>query len=227
MNDYINGSDLLLKVGGKAIGHCTTHSITFNSETKDRAVKPNASLPRSSGLWKGKGITGLSISISAEGLRFYTETENGYDQIAPSWGAGVSVEVEAYQRDNDGVPYVKGNFVIASIEETSPAQDDATYSISLENDGEPLIYPGKTTPCIILNKSAATIAVGEDLTLVAACVPIGATVVWTSGTTAKATVSNGVVHGVAAGSSVITAKITVDGVDYTATCTVTVTAAQN
>lgn len=43
---YINGSDLLLKVGGKAVGHCTSHTLTFNSETKDRAVKPVASAPR-------------------------------------------------------------------------------------------------------------------------------------------------------------------------------------
>jgi len=27
--------------------------------------------------------------------------------------------------------------VIASLERTDPAQDDSTYSISLENDGEP------------------------------------------------------------------------------------------
>lgn len=225
MNDYINGSDLLLKVGGLAIGHCTSHTITFNSETKDRAVKPLASLPISAGLWKGKGITGLSISISAEGLRFYNETENGYSQIAPSWGAGTVVEVQAFQRENDSTPYLRGNFVIASLEETSPAQDDATYSISLENDGEPLIYPGKTSPGIVLNTSAATVKVGETVTLSAYVVPLGSTVTWTSGTTSKATVSNGVVTGVAAGNSVITAKITVDGVDYTATCTVTVTAA--
>lgn len=140
---YINGSDLLLKVGGKAVGHCTSHTLTFNSETKDRAVKPEASAAKSSGLWKGKGVTGLSISISAEGLRFYGETENGHEQIAPLWGKGASVEVEAFKRGGDKTPYVKGNFVIASLEETSPAQDDATYSASLENDGEPEAYPGK------------------------------------------------------------------------------------
>ena len=50
---YINGSDILLSVGGKAIGHCTTHTITFNSETKDRAVKPAANQGYSAGLWKG------------------------------------------------------------------------------------------------------------------------------------------------------------------------------
>lgn len=140
---YINGSDLLLKVGGKAVGHCTSHTLTFNSETKDRAVKPVANAAKSSGLWKGKGVTGLSISISAEGLRFYDETENGHEQIAPFWGNGASVEVEAFKRGGDKTPYVKGNFVIASLEETSPAQDDATYSVSLENDGEPETYPGK------------------------------------------------------------------------------------
>ena len=140
---YINGSDLLLKIGEKAVGHCTTHTLTFNSETKERSVKPVASLPKSAGLWKGKGVTSLSISISAEGLRFYDETENGFKEISALWGAGTSVAVEAFEREGDETPYVKGNFVIASIEETSPAQDDATYSISLENDGEPEVYPGK------------------------------------------------------------------------------------
>lgn len=142
---YINGSDLLITVAGKGFGHCTSHTITYNSETKDRAVKPVVSAPKSAGLWKGKGITGLSISISAEGLRCYEETENGQEQIIPSWGKGVSVEVEAFRRGEDTTPYLKGKFVIASMEETSPAQDDATYSISLENDGEPDIYPGKDT----------------------------------------------------------------------------------
>lgn len=141
---YINGSDLLLSVGDKAVGHCTSHTLTFNSETKDRAVKPAASASYSSGLWKGKGVTGLSISISAEGLRFYGETENGFDEISAKWGKGQAVEVKAFQREGDENPYVVGNFIIASIEETSPAQDDATYSISLESDGEPTKYPGKS-----------------------------------------------------------------------------------
>ena len=158
MNDYVNGSDIILLVDGKAIGHCSTHTVTFNSETKDRAVKPSASKGKSAGLWKGKGVTGLSISISAEGLRFYNETENGYEQIAPKWGKGQSVEVISYKRGASGLTSaeesgiitpsdqdinVKGKFVIATLEETNPAQDDSTYSISLENDGEPDIYPGK------------------------------------------------------------------------------------
>lgn len=143
-SNYINGSDLLLSVGGSAIGHCTSHTLTFNSETKDRAVKPLASKTKSAGLWKEKGVTSMSISVSAEGLRFYDESESGYEQLAALWGKGESVEVQGFQRGSDSSPYLKGKFVISSIEETSPAQDDATYTINLENDGEPDVYPGKT-----------------------------------------------------------------------------------
>lgn len=142
---YINGSDLLLMVGEKAIGHCTTHTLTFESETKDHAVKPAASVAKSAGLWKEKVITGLSISISAEGLRFSGETESGFDELAPSWGKGAVVTVKGFKRGGDASPYISGSFVITSLEETSPAGDDATYSIKLENAGEPDVYPGKTT----------------------------------------------------------------------------------
>lgn len=142
---YINGSDLLLSVGGKAIGHCTSHTLTFNSETKDRAVKPVAAAGYSSGLWKSKGVTGLSISIKADGLRYYGEGENGYAELSALWGAAAPVEVKAFEREGDSSPYVQGSFVIASVEENSPAQDDATYTISLENNGEPDVYPGKPT----------------------------------------------------------------------------------
>lgn len=134
---YCNGSDMLLYVGGKAVGSCTSHTSTFNSETKERAVKPVASAKMSSGLWKGKGVTGLSYSISAEGLVFYDETESGFKALFKLWKEGKSVEVKCMERENSDKPYLAGKCVIASLERTDPAQDDSTYSISLENDGEP------------------------------------------------------------------------------------------
>lgn len=134
---YCNGSDMLVYVGGKAVGHCTTHTTTLNSETKDRAVKPVATASISAGLWKGKGVTGLSISISAEGLVFYGESETGYKALYAAWKAGQSIEVKCMERENSEKPYLKGKFVIASLERTDPAQDDSTYTVNLENDGEP------------------------------------------------------------------------------------------
>ncbi len=134
---YCNGSDMLLYIGGKAFGHCTTHTTTFNSETKDHTVKAVATAGITSGLWKGKGVTGLSISISAEGLVNYDETEEGYAPLIALWKAGKPISVKCMERENDSKPYLEGSFVIASLERTDPAQDDVTYSISLENDGEP------------------------------------------------------------------------------------------
>lgn len=134
---YCNGSDMLLYIGGKAFGHCTTHTTTFSSETKDHTVKPVASAGITSGLWKGKGVTGLSISISAEGLINYDETEESYKLLMAAWKLGKPVTVKCMERENSDKPYLEGSFVIASLERTDPAQDDVTYSISLENDGEP------------------------------------------------------------------------------------------
>ena len=134
---YCNGSDLLLYVDGKAVGSCTSHTATFNSETKERAVKPVASAALSSGKWKKKGVVGLSYSISAEGLRFYDETECGFKQLFKLWKAGKSVEVKCMERAEAEKPYLVGACVITSLEESAPAQDDATYSASFENDGEP------------------------------------------------------------------------------------------
>lgn len=132
---YCNGSDLLLYIDGKAVGHSTSHTTTVNSETKDRACKPKADAPLSAGLRKEKGVVGLSVSISAEGLCFYQESENGYAQVLAKIAAGKSVEVKCMERDSE-TPYLSGKFVIASLERSDPAQEDATYSISLENDGE-------------------------------------------------------------------------------------------
>lgn len=133
---FCNGSDMLLYINGKAVGSCTSHTTTFSSETKERAVKPVASLSAQSGLWKKKGVVGLSYSISADGLVFYNETEFGYKSLFSAWKAGQSVTVKCMERESE-TPYLEGMCVIASLERTDPAQDDSTYSISLENDGEP------------------------------------------------------------------------------------------
>lgn len=89
-------------------------------------------------------------------------------------------------------------------------------------DGIAVINIGENTPKVTLDKTTATVAAGSTTALTATTVPAGETVTWTSSDADVATVANGVVTGVAAGTATITAKITVDGTDYTATCAVTV-----
>lgn len=134
---YCNGSNMLLYLGEDAFGHCTTHTATMNSETKDRAVKPLASEAKTNGMWKEKGVTGLSIAISAEGLIYDGETEASYGKMMEAWKSGQPVKIKCMQRGDSQKPYLAGSFIISSLERTDPAQDDSTYTINLDNNGEP------------------------------------------------------------------------------------------
>lgn len=134
---YCNGSNMLLYLGEDAFGHCTTHTATMNSETKDRAVKPAASKAKTNGMWKEKGVTGLSIAISAEGLIYDGETEASYGKMIAAWKSGQPVKIKCMQRGESKKPYLAGSFIISSLERTDPAQDDSTYTINLDNNGEP------------------------------------------------------------------------------------------
>lgn len=136
MNNYVNGSDLLMKLGSNAIGHCTSHSSTFTTETKDVAVKPAASVQASTAsLYKSKRVTGLAVQVKADGLCFYRETESGLKVILAAWALGQAVNVSLFERENDTDPYVSGRFIITTLENTAPAGEDATYSVTLDNDG--------------------------------------------------------------------------------------------
>jgi len=141
MDGYVSGSDLLLSVSGKCVGHCTKHETTYQSDTKERSVKPASTEKQgSAGLFKSKSVTGLKISVTASGLAYYSETETGVKTVLTGWYAGKSVELKAFHRESDTSPYLVGNFVIDSIKESSPAQDDVTYDISLSNDGAPSVF---------------------------------------------------------------------------------------
>lgn len=136
MNGYVNGSDLLMKLANGAIGHCTTHSATYNTETAETAVKPLASVAASAaGLFKGKRVKGLSVQVKASGIKFYSETESGFKVILAKWALGQSVPLSLFERENDTDPYISGNFIITTLEETNPAGEDGTYDVTLDNDG--------------------------------------------------------------------------------------------
>ena len=86
---------------------------------------------------------------------------------------------------------------------------------------EPVIIPD-----INLNRSNITVEEEATETLNATTSPVGQTVTWTTSDDQVATVENGVVTGVGAGTATITASMTYDGTTYTDTCNVTVTAAE-
>lgn len=141
--EYMSGSNVLFTVGDKGLGHSTTHTVTYSTETKKRGVKPPVKEKTKKALFSGKGVTEMSISVHGEGFRYKGEEELSLDEIRKLWGIGRSVELSCFERDDDATPYLKGKFVISKVEETSPAQDDATFTVDFENDGEPEVYPGQ------------------------------------------------------------------------------------
>lgn len=111
----------------------------------------------------------------------------------------------------DGAPAIAEGFVAIGLGGNTPAANAVTFAPDAANE----------VTAIALNTATASVAVSGQVQLRAITSPGQGAVTWTSATTAKATVdTNGVVTGVATGSSVITA--TCNGL--TASCTVTVTA---
>ena len=111
----------------------------------------------------------------------------------------------------DGAPAIAEAFVAIGINGVTPTAE-MTFAPDVAN----------TVQAIALNTATASVAVGGTVQLFALLSPGAGAVTWSSATPAKATVdANGVVTGVATGSSVITASCN----GLTASCTVTVTSA--
>lgn len=170
------------------------------------------------------------ISGNIEILEFMPDNDiiGGYGDLylwAQRQGAELGTDMNGYTlrvSDNtllwgkergDGQPIIAGAFVAINIAGSTPTTS-VTFAGDIANTLQALIVPG-----------AASVAAGGSVQLRATPVPFGvkADVVWTSATTAKATVdsASGVVTGVASGSSVITATVG----EISASTTVTVTAA--
>lgn len=86
------------------------------------------------------------------------------------------------------------------------------------------IMGGAASYDVVLNRATAGVKVGRSFTLRATTVPADEPVTWASSDDTKATVSDGKVTGVEAGNATITASFEKNGVTYSDTCKVTVSA---
>jgi len=132
---YINGSDLLVMVGTKAIGHCTSHTVSYSTETKQTSVKPASSAESAVSKWKSSRVVALAMQVKVDGLQFDSEAEESLAELRSSWAEGNPVTLNLFSRGNDASPYATGSFIVSSLEENNPAGDDASYSATFDNDG--------------------------------------------------------------------------------------------
>lgn len=114
----------------------------------------------------------------------------------------------------------KGQLALEIMGHPSLANQDEVPMTFYSIDGDEVIEPD-----VVLNRASATVREGRTTKLTATTTPDGETVTWSTSDDTVATVTNGVVSGVTAGTATITASMTYDGGTYTDTCAVTVTSA--
>ena len=138
-----------------------------------------------------------------------------------------NVKNVSFSSNNTSVATVSAEGIVTGVAAGSAR---ITATAEAENSGTVTAYVDITVTTIAvsgvsLNKNATSLTVGGTEQLTATVTPSNATnknVTWTSDTTSVATVNNGLVTAVAAGTATITVKSVADNTKK-ATCTVTVT----
>ncbi len=134
----LDGIDLILSVGGNALGYSTGCKISTSTETGERLTKENASSK-----WKDKFVKSYSESISADGVVLIGGEDNmpTYDQLKDLQLKGEPIEAtygvrDGETRDGKTAGQYKGKYLITSLDLDAQAGDDAKYSVQLENCGK-------------------------------------------------------------------------------------------
>lgn len=136
--DIIEGRDLMLYVNTSTNAApsytpqaaATSHTITYSGETKERITKDTGN-----GAYSEKKVTKLSVSIKCEALTSYGDAA-GYDKLLEVYKNREPVMLKyGFAQEVEGDKYEEGLFVITSLEQSSPAGEDSTYSATFENSG--------------------------------------------------------------------------------------------
>jgi len=133
----LDGTDLILSVGGVALGFSTGCKVSTTTETGERVTKEAAS-----GKWKEKYVKSFAEQITADGV---TLTDGDakmptYDQLKDLMTAGQPIEAsynvrQENSREGKTAGGYKGKYIITSLELDAQAGDDAKYSLQLDNCG--------------------------------------------------------------------------------------------
>ena len=134
----LDGTDLILSIGGTALAFSTGCKITTSTETGERVTKEAAS-----GKWKEKYVKNFSESITADGVVILDGGTDmpSYDQLKDLMLKGEPVEAaynvrEENSREGKTAGGYKGTYIITSLDLDGQAGDDAKLSIGLENSGK-------------------------------------------------------------------------------------------
>lgn len=134
----LDGTDLILSMGGNALGFSTGCKVSTSAETGERVTKE-----ASGGKWKESYVKSFSEQISADGVVLTDGTDEvpSYDQVKDAMLKGEPVDAAYNLRDGDkrtgkAAGGYQGKYLITSLDLDAQAGDDAKYSITLQNCGK-------------------------------------------------------------------------------------------
>lgn len=132
---YRNGVDLILGVVEdttfKPLGYSTGCKISDSTETGERVTKESGAAS-----FKEKYVKSLAESITADGFVYdnVAATSIGFPRLKELWLSKSIVKLRYKYRDDPGGLY-EGDFIITSLEQDGPADDDEKWSVTFENSG--------------------------------------------------------------------------------------------
>lgn len=136
-NEIINGSDLMVFMGGKSIAYATSHSLSISAETNDVTSKDSGN-----GDWSAASIKKLSWECSTENLY----SKEAYSQLYAAMIAKNAVTLVIDLKEGETLPSdgwtpatggtgYTGSAIITSLEMSAPDGDNATFSATFTGTG--------------------------------------------------------------------------------------------
>lgn len=121
MATIINGGDITVTQGGAVIANATSHTMTINMATRDTSNKDN-------GVYTSREAGRLDVSVSVEGLVAVGNFKTLLSLIVARAPLTLALKEGA-------TTYATGSFLLTSVEQSAPDQDNVTYSCSFEYAG--------------------------------------------------------------------------------------------
>lgn len=142
---YRQGRDLLLgfMTNGRFVplGYSTGCKISDKTDTGERITKEQASNPGQiqHAMWKEKYVKGLSETITSEGFVYDSveAAKNGMPALKGVFLAALPVTLRYKYREAEESrdKYYQGQFILTSLDQDGPADDDEKWSVTFENTG--------------------------------------------------------------------------------------------
>lgn len=133
----LSGTDLILSIGGKALGFSTDCKIATKTEVGERVTKENGG-----GKWSEGYVKKYSEDISASGFVLVDgdAATPTYDQLKDMQIAGKPIDLsynvrEGESREGKTSGGYTGKYLITDLELDSKAGEDAKYSVKFKNSG--------------------------------------------------------------------------------------------